>query len=481
MSDAKTLVFIPTYNEKENVEKICSEIVGLGLDLDILFMDDNSPDGTGAIIDSLAEKNKNVKAVHRPGKLGIGSAHLDGIDLAYERGYKNLITMDCDFAHSPKNLPGIIESSKDCDIVVGSRYVMKNSMDGWNLFRKSMTLTGHFLTRYCLGIKYDATGAFRFYRLDKIPRNAFKLVRSKGYSFFFESLYILSINDFSIKELPIAIPPRMYGHSKMNYREVFHSVNRLVRIYLGVSFNRELFAIDKSAGAIARPINKSKDSDWDEYWEGKNDLKGLLYDICAAFYRKFIIQPSLNHFIKKYFVQGAKLLHAGCGSGQTDVKLHRIFSITALDNSMPALNVYKRFNSGAGRVVHGDILHTPFYGDVYDGIYNLGVLEHFTEEDIGNVLSEFHRILKPDGKVVIFWPPTFGLSVVFLRSLRAFAKKIFNKDIKLHPDEISLIRSKKQVDEIFEKVNFRLVEYYFGTRDLFTYVVIVAEKKKRCQ
>lgn len=477
MNDSKTLVFIPTYNERENVEKICSEIIGLGLDLDILFMDDNSSDGTGGIIDQLTKRYKFVRVVHRPAKMGIGSAHLDGIELAYTEGYKNLITMDCDFAHSPANLPGLIERSRDCDIVVGSRYITKNSMEGWNLFRKSMTLTGHFLTRYCLGIKYDATGAFRFYRLDKIPRHAFRLVRSKGYSFFFESLYILSINNFSIRELPIVLPPRMYGHSKMNYKEIFHSINHLIRIYLGVSFNKTLFAIDKSVDGKEKAAAVSIDEDWDVYWEGKNDIRGLLYDICAAFYRKFIIRPGLNHFIRKHFAYGLKLLHAGCGSGQVDAKIHKIFSITALDNSMTALNLYRRFNPGKAETIHGDIRHMPLHNDSYDGIYNLGVMEHFTEEEIGEILSEFHRVLRSDGKVVVFWPPIFGISVIFLRSLRAGFKKIFGKDIRLHPDEITLVRSRSQIDAIFGKANFKVVEYYFGIRDFFTHVVIVARKE----
>ncbi|MBN2452708.1 MAG: glycosyltransferase [Candidatus Omnitrophica bacterium] len=474
MSD-RALVFIPTYNEKENVGKICSEIIALGIDLDILFMDDNSPDGTGAVIDELAKKHKNVMALHRPGKMGVGSAHLDGIEFAYDKGYKNIITMDCDFAHSPAILPDLIKISKDYDIVVGSRYIMNNSIEGWSLFRKFMTLTGHFLTKHCLGIKYDATGALRFYKLDRIPKDAFKLVRSRGYSFFFESLYILSVNNFSIKELPIIIPPRMYGHSKMNLREILHSVNHLVRIYLGVSFNRKFFTINKSAVA-----KKDADNGWDWYWESKNDAGGLLYDMVAAFYRKVIIRPGLNHFVKRYFKEGSKLLHAGCGSGQTDAGILRMFPVTALDNSFPALNIYRRFNSAKGETVNGDIHRMPFRESSYDGIYNLGVMEHFTEEDIAKILSEFRRILKPEGKVVIFWPPVFGISVIFLNWLRAFMKKVFGKEIRLHPDEIMLARSKEQLCSIFKKADFRVIECYFGIMDFFTHVVVVAEKDKLC-
>ena len=107
----KLLVFIPTYNEKENVEKILHEIVDLGLDLDVLFLDDNSPDGTGEILDELAKKNNRVHVIHRQGKLGIGSAHQDAIRWAYRHKYTHLLTMDCDFTHPPAYIPVIINNS----------------------------------------------------------------------------------------------------------------------------------------------------------------------------------------------------------------------------------------------------------------------------------------------------------------------------------------------------------------------------------
>ena len=477
MDRSEILVFIPTYNERENVEKICSEINSIGLGLDILFMDDNSPDGTGAIIDLLTKKYKNVKAMHRPGKMGIGSAHLEGIRLAYDLGYKNLITMDGDFAHSPRCLSKFIESSKDHDIIIGSRYLTKNSLEGWNYLRKFLTLTGHFLTKYCLGIKYDATGALRLYRLDKIPRSAFDLTSSKGYSFFFESLYILSINGFSVKEIPIVLPPRIYGHSKMSSKEAFHSLKYLVQIYLGAIFNKKRYKIDKSALAIEKLTTTDIKSNWDEYWRSKDDVKGTVYDAVASFYRKFIIQPNLNYFSAKYFMPGAKLLHAGCGSGQVDTKINDKYSITALDNSIPALHIYKRYNADSGDIIDADIRSIPFRDGAFDGVYNLGVMEHFTEKEIEAILSEFYRILKPNGRLIIFWPPSFGISVIFLKSLRSVSKKLFGRDIKLHPDEITLIDSRKHVAGIFDRANFRIKEYYFGSRDLFTQMVIVAEKK----
>lgn len=232
MKNDKTLVFIPTYNEKENVEKIYSEIAELNLGIDILFLDDNSPDGTGVLLDRLSEAHQNVKVIHRSKKLGIGSAHLTGIRWAYDHKYKKLITMDCDFTHSPEKLPFFIEYAKNHEVVIGSRFLHKESLSGWNPFRKFLTLKGHMLTKYLLKMPYDASGAYRLYRLDKIPRDVFELVNSSGYGFFLESLNMLNIKGFSIKEISIVLPPRAYGHSKMTIIEIIRGFRDLLNTSL---------------------------------------------------------------------------------------------------------------------------------------------------------------------------------------------------------------------------------------------------------
>ena len=142
----RTLVLIPTYNERENVEKLCADILGLGLDADILFVDDSSPDGTGDLLDLLAEAHTSVIVLHRPRKMGIGSAHLDGIHWAYDHQYARLVTMDCDFSHQPEHIRDLLHECVRYEVVVGSRYLSEHSLRGWSLFRKSLTLLGHGLT-----------------------------------------------------------------------------------------------------------------------------------------------------------------------------------------------------------------------------------------------------------------------------------------------------------------------------------------------
>ena len=147
-SNSKLLVFVPTYNEVNNVESILKELFGLNLDADILFMDDGSPDGTGVLLDSLRELYPRLIVIHRKGKLGIGSAHRDAISWAYEHGYDKILTLDCDATHPPEYIPELLKKGMDHDIVVGSRHLKNSSLQDWSLKRKLLTKLGHWLTFY---------------------------------------------------------------------------------------------------------------------------------------------------------------------------------------------------------------------------------------------------------------------------------------------------------------------------------------------
>ncbi len=214
--------------------------------------------------------------------------------------------------------------------------------------------------------------------------------------------------------------------------------------------------------------------DWDAYWKKQKKGAGL-YKIIAELYRRFPIKRSLNHFIYKYFNKNAQLLHAGCGSGQVDEDISRTMSITALDISPHALEIYERANQGRGTILRGSIFKIPADKESFDGIYNLGVMEHFSHDEIRQILEEFKRVLKPKGKIVLFWPPEYGLSVMALKIIHFVLNDIFRRDVKLHPDEISRLQSRGQAREILLKSGFRMVEYAFGPRDMFTQVALVAE------
>ena len=219
-----------------------------------------------------------------------------------------------------------------------------------------------------------------------------------------------------------------------------------------------------------------EEKEWDEYWTKKKTTSQAIYRGIASFYRQFIIKRALNHFIESEFKSGAKLLHAGSGAGQVDEDIINKYKITALDLSKEALKLYKIYNGNKANLMLASIFDIPAKPATYDGIYNLGVMEHFTKEEDIEILKEFSRVLKDDGKIVLFWPPKFGISVAFLNTTHFILNNILKRDIRLHPDEISLIESKKQAGEVLKAGGFKMTRFYFGPRDLFTYCVVVGEK-----
>lgn len=227
----RTLIFIPTYNESENIKPLYLEIKNLNLNADILFLDDNSPDGTGEIMSEICQQDQHAYFLHRKEKMGIGSAHKTGIAWAYAEGYHKLITMDADFTHSPKYIPLLLAKLDQNDVVVGSRYLKKDSLNEWKFFRKILTYTAHFLISNLLKFPYDSTNAFRAYRLSSISKEDLLNVKSNSYSFFFESLHKLHFKRYKISEIPIDLPARATGSSKMSYVDGFKSLYFLLKLY----------------------------------------------------------------------------------------------------------------------------------------------------------------------------------------------------------------------------------------------------------
>ena len=219
-----------------------------------------------------------------------------------------------------------------------------------------------------------------------------------------------------------------------------------------------------------------EEKEWDNYWTKKQTKSQTIYRITASFYRQFIIKRALNHFTETEFKKGSKLLHAGSGTGQVDEDIIKKYNITALDISKEALKLYKFYNGGKAKLMQASIFNIPAKNATFDGIYNLGVHEHFTKEENGKILKEFARVLKPEGKIILFWPPKFGISVIFLNTTHFILNNILKRDIRLHPEEISLISSKKQVNRVLRNAGFKMTKFYFGPLDAFTHCVIIAKK-----
>jgi SAM-dependent methyltransferase len=221
-----------------------------------------------------------------------------------------------------------------------------------------------------------------------------------------------------------------------------------------------------------------EEAEWDKYWTKKKTKSQNVYRGIASFYRTFIIKRSLNFFLQKEFKAGAKLLHAGSGSGKVDEDLVKNFDITALDISNEALKLYRLNNGINAKTLKASIFAIPVANGAFDGIYNLGVHEHFTGAENEKIFKEYLRVLKKDGKIVLFWPPKYSLSVNFLNSTHFILNDVLRRNIRLHPEEISLIQSEKQVRNFLRDCGFKITAFYFGPKDLFTQCVIVAKKIK---
>lgn len=280
-----------------------------------------------------------------------------------------------------------------------------------------------------------------------------------------------------VDEISADLSRGTYSYSKMELKNIVRGVSRLCLLSLN-----SLLRPKKSMGndpLVPTENTSLKDNQgWDDYWTNNKPNSRLLYDVIATFYRRYIIKRSLDYFLDKYLPDGSKVLHAGCGSGQVDTNVCERVDLTALDISVNALSLYRRENKDNARLIHGDIFDTKMPDKKFTGIYNLGVMEHFTEKEIRAILVEFRRILSNDGKLILFWPPEYGISVMFFKALVIFFEKILRKsNVKFHPTEITRLQSKDHARRLLDQAGMFMIEYSFSIRDLFTHAVVVAEKK----
>ena len=223
MDQARTTVVVPTYNEAENLPALVGELLALDLPgLEILIVDDNSPDGTGRVADELSGRYPDrIRVLHRVGKLGLGTAYVRGFQLALERGADLVIQMDADFSHSPQYIPQLIAASVDCDVVIGSRYVSGGTLDErWGWWRNALSWwANRVYTRWILGLKVkDVTAGFKCWRRETLQGIGVEQVHSDGYVFQVEMAYLTEKLGYRYLELPIHFEDRRIGRSKMSLR-----------------------------------------------------------------------------------------------------------------------------------------------------------------------------------------------------------------------------------------------------------------------
>jgi dolichol-phosphate mannosyltransferase len=215
----RALVVVPTYNEALNLPLIVPQILAQNLRIEVLVVDDNSPDGTGQMADEMAKAEPRIHVLHRPGKGGLGKAYLAGFRWALERDYEFIFEMDADFSHDPKFLTLFLDAAKDADLVIGSSYKTGVNVINWPISRLLLSLGANQYARWVTGLPVeDSTGGFKCFRRKVLEAIDFDRVRSNGYSFQIEMSFRAWKKGFRLVEIPIVFTDRFEGQSKMNKR-----------------------------------------------------------------------------------------------------------------------------------------------------------------------------------------------------------------------------------------------------------------------
>ncbi len=221
----KTLIIIPTYNEKENIPKLLGRLLNVHPDMHMLVVDDNSPDGTGEMVRGFSLENSRIHLLSRAKKNGIGPAYIAGFKWALERNYDAMIEMDADLSHRPRYIPKFLEGLKDFDVVIGSRWIPGGGIGAWAFWRVLLSRLANVYSRIVLGVPVqDLTGGFTAYRRDVLAKLDLDGIHSDGYCFQIEMKYRTFLKGFRLKEIPIRFPDRKAGKSKISRRIVFEAL-----------------------------------------------------------------------------------------------------------------------------------------------------------------------------------------------------------------------------------------------------------------
>ncbi len=228
----KPVVIVPTYNEVDNINILLDELLGLPVNLSVINVDDNSPDGTGEAADDWAARYPDrVQVVHRSGKLGLGTAYIAGFKRAFESDFDRIMTMDADFSHHPRYIPSMLDLSRERDLVIGSRYVPGGGTLDCPWKRKMLSQGANAFAKLMLGLRAkDCTAGFRCYRREVLQAIDLDSIRSNGYSFLIEMIFYVQRRGFSIGEVPIIFEDRRRGASKISQNEIMRALQTVQRL-----------------------------------------------------------------------------------------------------------------------------------------------------------------------------------------------------------------------------------------------------------
>lgn len=245
----RTVVVIPTYNERDNIQEIVPSILASEPSCAIWIVDDNSPDGTGRLAEELAAGSDRIRVFHRPGKAGLGTAYIESFQRALQEGYEFVVEMDADFSHDPTALPSLLAMARDADVVLGSRYVPGGSTPDWALPRRIISRVGNVVARLFLGIPvHDATTGYRVFNRKALESLHLEGINLQGYGFQIETIYQCHKAGLIIREYPICFIDRRLGHSKMSRAIVIEALLYVFRRRLSELMRRSAYQPGNVAG-----------------------------------------------------------------------------------------------------------------------------------------------------------------------------------------------------------------------------------------
>lgn len=231
----KSIIVIPTYNEKENILRLIEKIHSIVGDIHILVVDDNSPDGTGQIVKNLKEKDSRIHLIQREGKQGLGTAYCRGFEYCLENNFDFIFEMDADFSHDPNEIPNFLKAIENNDLILGSRYIKGVNVINWPLKRLLLSYFANMYTRFVTGMDVkDATGGFKCFRASLLKKIDLSSVKTNGYGFQIEMTYRIWKLKGRIKEIPIIFVDRVEGVSKMNKKIIWEAVFLVWKLKLGI-------------------------------------------------------------------------------------------------------------------------------------------------------------------------------------------------------------------------------------------------------
>jgi dolichol-phosphate mannosyltransferase len=259
----KTIVIIPTYNERDNIPSLVERLLALSLDLDLFFIDDGSPDQTGQLLESMRAALPQLRVCHRHKKLGIGTAYRQAFHILLREPYDRYIAMDADLSHPPESITSLLEATNHADLVIGSRYVENGGSINCAAHRKLLSRTANQLARLALGITVrDVTAGFRCYRRELLSALDQIAIRSNGYSFQLEVTYVTQALGYRVREVPIIFHDRIYAQSKLGTSEILGAAQTLIRLAvhraIGKAYPSRARKFDPSSGSVVSAPGQHK-------------------------------------------------------------------------------------------------------------------------------------------------------------------------------------------------------------------------------